>query len=697
MSDDDSAVTTTAALPEITGYRVLRVLGRGGMSTVYLGEQTSLGREVAIKVMVPEALADEVSRRRFENEARTIARLEHPHIVGIFDVGRTADGLPYYSMPHLPRGHLGQRLVDAQGATMDPERVREILRGLLSALGYAHARGTIHRDVKAENVLFDEAGRPLLADFGIALRRGHGTRVTTAGLAVGSTAYMPPEQARGEDVDPRADLYSVGVLAWEMLTGKLPYESTDALSMAVMHIKDPIPKLPPRLRHWQAFVERALAKTPGKRYRDAAQMLEALQAVRQRGNTQQFRALSRLRAARLPRIPKVAWLGVVLVAAAGIGIALNRGNGSGDTFYRAGTGTAGRASGAAPGSSDAGRPLPIPGATPGQSVVGNPDGTDLGNGMLRAAPDSAAERWVAQADAQIRARRLTSPASGNAVASVLTAYREDKGYGELPAAVGRVVDALSADAARRLADGDDDAARDSVLAARKLAAGTAQARLPALQKMDAALTKALAARIEAAGKRYDRDAAQRVLDSAQAMAVSAAGVRTLTAKVERIPLPGARIPDLPGDLRLVRDGARAFAIASQPVSRDEYGRFATATNRPDTLCRERASLLRIVAPRTWKSPGFEQSGNQPVVCVSGADAEAYARWAGDRDGHRYRLPRASETSLMPAAGGRRIAEWSGDCSGGCSKRVASGGSKGGKAIDAARGYDDVGIRLVSDL
>ena len=214
-------------MPEIPGYRLSHEIGQGGMSTVWLGTQLSLGREVAIKVMLPDALADEVSRRRFENEARTIARLEHPHIVGIHEVGRTADGLPWYSMPHLPRGHAGQR--DFRG---DEARVREILHALLSALAFAHARGVIHRDVKAENVLFDEANRPLLADFGIALRRGHGTRVTMTGLAVGSTAYMAPEQARGQQVDPRADLYSVGVLAWEMLCGELPYKADDALAMA---------------------------------------------------------------------------------------------------------------------------------------------------------------------------------------------------------------------------------------------------------------------------------------------------------------------------------------------------------------------------------------------------------------------------------------------------------------------------------
>ena len=295
-------------LPEIPGYRLARVVGFGGMSTIYLGEQLSLGREVAIKVMLPEALGDEVSRRRFENEARTVARLDHPNIVGIHDVGRTRDGLPYYSMPYLARGHLGQR--DLRG---DEDGVRAILRSLLSALHYAHSRGIVHRDVKAENVLFDDTGRPLLADFGIALRRGYGSRVTTAGLAVGSTAYMPPEQARGEGVDARADLYSVGVLAWEMLVGSLPYNAADALSMAVMHVQDPIPRLPPHLRHWQPFIDRALAKSPGHRFADAAQMLDALERVPSRARSGVRGALDRA-LLHLGALPKPTWIAIGAVA-----------------------------------------------------------------------------------------------------------------------------------------------------------------------------------------------------------------------------------------------------------------------------------------------------------------------------------------------------------------------------------------------
>src|SRR5690554_7141986 len=127
-------------LPEIAGYRLLRVIAEGTTSIVYLAEQASLGRQVALKVMRADALHDEVSRRRFENEIRTIGRLDHPHIVGIHHIGRTADGLPYYAMPYLAHGHLRQR--DFRG---DEAKVREVLRGLLSALGYAHGRGVIHR------------------------------------------------------------------------------------------------------------------------------------------------------------------------------------------------------------------------------------------------------------------------------------------------------------------------------------------------------------------------------------------------------------------------------------------------------------------------------------------------------------------------------------------------------------------------
>jgi serine/threonine protein kinase len=164
-------------LPEITGYRLLRVINHGGMSTVYLARQHTLGRDVAIKVMSPQASSDETSRRRFEKRSAHHRPPRHPHVVRIHEVGRTLDGLPYYAMPYMARGHLGQR-----DYSKSERRVVEIANILLSVLGYAHARNIVHRDVKAENVLFDDADRPLLADFGIALRKDWGgARMTATG------------------------------------------------------------------------------------------------------------------------------------------------------------------------------------------------------------------------------------------------------------------------------------------------------------------------------------------------------------------------------------------------------------------------------------------------------------------------------------------------------------------------------------
>ncbi|MEP6634262.1 MAG: bifunctional serine/threonine-protein kinase/formylglycine-generating enzyme family protein, partial [Luteimonas sp.] len=662
------------------------------MSTVYLGEQTSLGREVAIKVMLPAALADEVSRRRFENEARTIARLEHPHIVSIFEVGRTLDGLPYYAMPHLARGHLGQR-----DMTQDSVRVRATLRALLSALDYAHARGVIHRDVKAENVLFDEAERPLLADFGIALRRGFGPRVTTAGLAVGSTAYMAPEQARGEEVDYRADLYSVGVLAWEMLTGKLPFNAGDALSMAVMHAQDPVPRLPPALRHWQRFMDRALAKSPKQRFRNVQHMLETLDRVPQRDASQSATALASLRhgIGGVKRWPGTVWIGVGLLGAALAGVALRHSDDASDRFFRASpaarTSSAGNA-----------RALPAPETSTGVGLLGG-EGDDPTDAMLRAAPESAAERWVTAADREMRQRKLVAPKGDNAFDSLITAWQTDPAHVRLPSMIDALVTQFGSDAERAFRAGDDAHGRASIEHGLDLAKRTGQERNPAVAAMRQRTGAALAMRVDTAVAKFDRTdalAAARLYQSLKLDPVKGAALAT---KATATPQTGQHVPGDAVGAILIRAGNSVLAAAPTQVSRDEYARFAKATGRTPALCRERTSLLRIVKPRTWQSPGFSQSGNQPVVCVSWSDADAYARWIGQHNGGKhYRLPSATEARALPSAhSAKAVAEWANDCSGNCNQRVVSGqswrGVGGARALEAARGYDDVGFRLVREL
>ncbi len=264
-----------SAFPDIPGYRIERRLGEGGMAAVYLATQLSLDRPVAIKVVHFRGATHDQIAVRFEHEARTIARLEHPHIVGIYEVGRTRDGLPYYSMAYLPSGDLTQ--TDLQG---DLARIGVVLRNIAQALGFAHAHGVVHRDVKPENVLFDRERRARLADFGISRSLGS-VRVTHQGDALGSSAYMSPEQARGQEVDARSDLYSLGVMAFELLAGKLPFRGDDAVTMAMAHHTEVIPRLPTELARWQPLIDRALAKRPEDRVQSADEFIAVLDRVLQ--------------------------------------------------------------------------------------------------------------------------------------------------------------------------------------------------------------------------------------------------------------------------------------------------------------------------------------------------------------------------------------------------------------------------------
>src|SRR5262249_6950592 len=201
---------------------------RAGMAHVIPARKAPLGRPAAIRGLAAERPDGDETVTRFEQEARTIARLDHPHIVSIFDVGRTADGRLYYTMPYLPRGDLSAHAMHG-----NEKAIAAIVRALCRALAYAHKFGVVHRDVKPENVLFDHLDRPLLADCGIALTTREFMRVTREGSTIGSSGYMSPEQARGSTLDGRADLYSLGVVTYELLSGNLPYDGPDTLAMAL--------------------------------------------------------------------------------------------------------------------------------------------------------------------------------------------------------------------------------------------------------------------------------------------------------------------------------------------------------------------------------------------------------------------------------------------------------------------------------
>ena len=273
-------------LPDRIGhYEVQEIAGQGGMAVVYRAYDSRQRRDVAIKVMMQQHLHNDKLRVRFTREAQTIRTLSYPTIVPLFDFGEFGpDHLPFLVMGYMPRGSLKERI--ARGALPINEVVKVVQRiGL--ALDYAHSRDVIHRDIKPGNILFDESDHPYLADFGIAISGHSGQTILTGdNLAVGTPAYMSPEQGKGERVDARTDIYSLGAVLFEMLTGRQPYASDTPmtpLAIMLMHVQKPIPDVltynPGLPAGMGDVIRRAMAKERAERYATANEMVAALKAV----------------------------------------------------------------------------------------------------------------------------------------------------------------------------------------------------------------------------------------------------------------------------------------------------------------------------------------------------------------------------------------------------------------------------------
>ncbi len=267
--------------PEKIGrYEIKSELGRGGMATVYRGWDPLFEREVAVKVLPPELLhADPQFKMRFEREAKIIASLEHPSIVPVYDVGDD-NGQPYFVMRYMSGGSLSERI---KAKTMTVPEAVKILGFLAPGMDEAHAKGIIHRDLKPSNILFDGKGTPYISDFGIAkLSQAQGGNVTGSAI-IGTPAYMAPEQAQGTGVDGRTDIYAVGIILYEMLTGHQPYEADTPMAVAFKHITDPVPNIleanPTLPKDVELVIKKAMAKNKDDRFATATDLVDTLRDV----------------------------------------------------------------------------------------------------------------------------------------------------------------------------------------------------------------------------------------------------------------------------------------------------------------------------------------------------------------------------------------------------------------------------------
>jgi eukaryotic-like serine/threonine-protein kinase len=275
MTGDD----TQPGQPFDGRYRVLGRLGVGGMATVYLAEDSSLGRKVALKVMAERYAEDGEFVERFRREAQAAARLNHPNIIAVYDRGE-ADGRPYIAMEYL-QGRTLKQVIQKEGP-LPPERAIAVAMQVLAGLRYAHEHGVVHRDVKPHNVLVGDDGRIKVTDFGIA--HAGDPQMTEVGSIVGTAQYLSPEQARGRSVGPQTDVYSLGVVLYEMLAGRVPFEGDSSVAIAMQHVSDeapPLRSLVPQVPESLAMVvAHSMLKQPEQRYGSADEFSADLDRVR---------------------------------------------------------------------------------------------------------------------------------------------------------------------------------------------------------------------------------------------------------------------------------------------------------------------------------------------------------------------------------------------------------------------------------
>ncbi len=653
---------------KITGLKIISKIGEGGMSVVYLAEQLSLKREVAVKVMKMEVENSDLDVQRFKHEAKTIAHLDHPNIINIYNIGQTSKGEIYFTMPYLNHGDFSNYILK------DEQEFIYMLQSICDGLSYAHERGIVHRDIKPENLLFDKFGNVRIADFGIAISKD-GTRMTKEHQIVGSAQYMSPEQARSLKVDVHTDIYSLGIVIYERLTGQVPFDSDDSISILVNHVSMEPPKLSSKMRHWQPLIDKCLAKAPSHRFQSMTELKNALGKIPvsrlQRTNNSIHVVLAKDVSKHFkwlaPSLLSIlSFLSLLLVFAYLFYKEEQPINASTEKVTQTvekiskGNGTIRdqEATTSAIGNKKTDGSL-------NQNTALNLDGifaytlesTAEKEGLLvvpyriqaetSISTELDIESLLTMAFQNIEDYRLSSPVKNNAkeqFLEVLSLQPDNPKAIEGIENIGKKYFNLIYSA---LSKKEFGSALKHAMALKIFNKKTNNLNSQASLQIES-----LFQTIKTIDMSADNISAKQVMKLSKLVKLFSPNDELLEklkleASAKARPKIGDKLLDEMGvEVILITD---ILAAGIHEVSVEDFTEFASATNRAPARCRHKGGMVSsMFNTKTWNKPYFTQTLEHPVVCVSYSDASAYAKWLSDKTDNRYRLPTQQEWLLLAA-------------------------------------------------
>ncbi len=668
---------------KIPGLRIISEIGEGGMSVVYLAEQISLKREIAVKVMRIEIAKNDLDVQRFKHEAKTIAQLDHPNIINIYNIGQTAKGEIFFTMPYLNHGDFSDYIL------ADESEFIKLLMSVCDGLSFAHQRGVIHRDIKPENLLFDKFGNVQIADFGIAVSKD-GTRMTQEHQIVGSAQYMSPEQARSLKVSPQTDVYSLGIVIYERLTGTVPFDSDESISILVDHVSTAPPQLPPKMRHWQKLIDKCLAKLPEDRYQSMSELKLALDSIPTNALQRTNDSIQQVLTSDAKKHLK--WFIPIFLLLLVIGVfSLNKTSVEPKTTTELvaapaqnsktiNTETANKAT-----LTPEQKPAIQQVVRKDRATAENPEkfpaltaenNSELptNNSELKEESDVKTEEntptdLISQQQLTTDAAELSSTAESNENLLTVAFQNIEKYQLSRPKnnnATDQLLQILKSDPEnKRAMQGIENIGgkyyqliKNALL---KYKFNTALKHARSLNRFN---TKTKFSNRKHKIQNTDLIATIKKLDISSDR-FSVEKVKSLAKVVKTIEPNNALFAELTkqaqlkqkpkiGEVLLDEKNIETIlitsdlAVSTTEITREQYKEFSDATNRTAAKCKQKGGGGSFFGKKTWKKHFFTQNDNHPVVCITQADANAFTKWLSKETGNNYRLPTKNEWILIYA-------------------------------------------------